>query len=153
MSHGVPRFTQDIDIVIDPTPEALNRLVTSLDPARIYVSPTAQEALATRDQFNLIDSASGWKVDLMIRKDRPFDRSEFARRIQARILDVDVYVASAEDTVLAKLEWAAMGGSERQVADAAGVLAVQGDRIDHEYLDRWAPELGVTDLLERARKG
>jgi hypothetical protein len=69
------------------------------------------------------------------------------------LLGVDVYVATAEDTVLAKLEWAAMGGSDRQVADAATVLAVRGSDIDDDYLDRWAAELGVTDLLERARAG
>jgi hypothetical protein len=73
--------------------------------------------------------------------------------VRTDVFGVDLYIATAEDTVLAKLAWAAMGGSDRQVADAAAVLAVQGDRIDHEYLDRWAPELGVIDLLERARQG
>ena len=152
-SHGAPRSTQDIDIVIDPTPEALVRFVASFDEADVYVSSSAQVALANRDQFNLIDTTTGWKVDLIIRKDRPFSRAEFARRTRARTLDVDVYLATAEDTVLAKLEWAVMGGSDRQVVDAATVLAVGGDDLDHGYLDRWAAELGVTELLARARRG
>lgn len=62
-----------------------------------------------------------------------------------------VWTATAEDTVLAKLEWAAMSGSDRQLADAATVLAVRGAAIDQAYLDRWAAELGVADLLDRAR--
>lgn len=149
-AHGAPRSTQDIDIVIDPTAEALDRFVGALDPTRIYVEPSTQRALAERDQFNLIDLTTTWKVDLIIRKDRPFSRSEFDRRVRTTILGVDVYQATAEDTVLAKLEWA-MGGSDRQVADAAGVLAVGGDTLDDDYLDRWAAELGVVDLLARAR--
>jgi hypothetical protein len=152
-SYGAPRATQDIDIVIDPTREALDRFVTAFDHDRIYVSSAAREALASRDQFNLIDVKTGWKVDLIIRKDRAFSRSEFARRTRARLLDVDVCLATPEDTVLAKLEWAALSGSDRQVADAAGVLAVGADALDDEYLDRWAAELGVTELLARARAG
>ena len=67
-----------------------------------------QRALAERDQFNLIDLTTTWKVDLIIRKDRPFSLSEFDRRVRSTILGVDVYQATAEDTVLAKLEWAAI---------------------------------------------
>jgi hypothetical protein len=130
MSHGAPRATQDIDIVIDPTAEALDRFAAALDPDHVYVSSSVHAALASRDQFNLIDIPSGWKVDLVIRKDRPFSRTEFARRKRARVFDVDLYLATAEDTVLAKLEWAAMGGSDRQVADAARVLDVGGDALD-----------------------
>jgi hypothetical protein len=67
-------------------------------------------------------------------------------------LDVDLYLATAEDTVLAKLEWAAIGGSDRHVADAATVLAVGAGQLDEQYLDHWATKLGVSDLLARARR-
>jgi hypothetical protein len=152
MSHGAPRATQDIDIVIDPPSEALEQFVASFDPERIYVSSQeARTALVARDQFNLIDVRTGWKVDLIIRKIRPFSLSEFSRRIPLRLHDVDLCVATAEDTILAKLEWSAMGGSDRQVEDAATVLRVRAGRLDDEYLDRWAAELGVVELLARAR--
>lgn len=143
--HAPPRTSTSS---LDPSPPALDRFSASLDRDRFYVESTAQEALAARDQFNVIDFTTGWKVDLINLKDNPFDR-----RVRTDVFGVDLYIATAEDTVLAKLAWAAMGGSDRQVADAAAVLAVQGDRIDQEYLDRWAPELGVVDLLERARQG
>lgn len=151
-SYGAPRATQDIDIVIDPTATALELFVAAFDDQRIYVSPdAARAALAARDQFNLIDVTTGWKVDLMIRKDRAFSRSEFGRRTRIRMLDVDLWVATAEDTVLAKLEWAAMGSSDRQVVDAATVLSVNAGELDDGYLDHWAANLGVSDLLDRAR--
>lgn len=152
MSHGAPRATQDIDVVIDPTREALTHFVGMFDRERYYIGPTPEDALARRDQFNLIDVATGWKVDLIIRKDRPFSRSEFARRLPARVLDVDVHLATAEDTVLAKLEWAKAGGSSRQIDDAARVLAVRGGDLDEAYLDQWGDELGVLDLLAEARR-
>ena len=109
--HGPPRSTRDIDVVIDPTPE---RLLEELAPDRYYVSATAaREALALRRQFNVVDLETGWKIDLIIRKDRAYSREEFARRQPAR-------VASAEDTVLSKLEWAKAGESERQLRDVVG---------------------------------
>jgi hypothetical protein len=130
--HGEPRSTQDIDLVIDPDPQSLT-------------------ALRHRSQFNVIDTKTGWKVDLIIRKDRPFSREEFARRQTVDLLGVTAHLATAEDTILAKLEWAQAGGSERQVADVVAMLAIGGNALDDTYLDRWATELGVSDLLGQAR--
>ena len=152
-SHGAPRSTNDIDLVIDPTPETLPRFLEAFDDPRYYVPSTALDALAQRDQFNIIDTTTGWKVDLVIRKERPFSRSELDRRVPADVLGVEVRVATVEDTVLAKLEWAAMGGSDRQLHVGATVLAVHAGDVDDDYLDRWAPELGVTELLAEARRG
>jgi hypothetical protein len=101
--------------------------------------------------FNIIDLQTTWKFDLIIRRDRPFSREEFGRRRSVRIDGMPVEMASPEDTVLAKLEWAASSGSERQLIDAASVLEVVGAAIDDVYLDAWADDLGVIDLLERAR--
>lgn len=149
--HGEPRTTADIDIVIDPDPTGLRSLVEALDPERFYVGD-AFSALARRAQFNVIEVATGWKVDLIVRKDRPFSRSEFDRRIPAVIESVPVCMATAEDTILAKLEWARLGGSERQMRDVAGIFAVSGDTLDRAYLEHWAAQLGLTeDLVEAER--
>jgi hypothetical protein len=60
-------------------------------------------------------------------------------------------MATAEDTILAKLEWARSGQSERQLQDAAGIVAVSGAELDLDYLDRWADELGVRESWETIR--
>jgi hypothetical protein len=147
--HGELRATHDVDIVIDPTPEQLERLVQSLG-ADYYVSPeAAREALAQRSMFNLIDFSTGWKADLIIRKDRPFSREEFARKKAVPFLGSSVWMASAEDIILSKLEWAKITPSERQLRDALGVALVQGARLDQDYLRRWARELGVEEALEQ----
>ena len=150
--HGEPRATRDIDIVIDPTPEALDAFIRSLPPGRFYVDlEAARAALADRSQFNVVESASGWKVDLMIRKNRPFSVEELARRQPAQLLGNPTFVASAEDLVIAKLEWAKAGESERQLRDVAAILAVSGEGLDYTYVERWVSALGLGEAWSRVR--
>ena len=124
--HGRPRSTHDADVVIDPTPEQLDRFVRDI---------AADDAAC--------------KIDLIILKDRPFSREEFDRR-QRVDLDFErgVAIVTPEDAILSKLEWARRSGdSERQLRDAAGVLELNPG-IDRPYIERWAVVLGVKDLWE-----
>jgi hypothetical protein len=148
--HGRPRTTHDADIIIDPTPAALDRLVAALAASGFYVDGTvAREALRSRRQFNAISTATAFKVDLILRKDRAFSREEFRRRQTTDLAGAPVSLATAEDAILSKLEWAQKGGSERQIADAAGIVAVKGHSLDRGYIERWAVELGILDLWQR----
>ena len=148
--HGSPRTTYDIDIVIDPTRERLDRFARTLDPDRYAVSDIAvAEAWRRRGMFNVICIDSGWKVDLILRKDRPFSRAEFERRIRVDLAELDVWMATAEDTIVAKLEWAKAGESERQLRDVAGIVSRVGDRLDRGYVERWVAELALEDVWER----
>jgi hypothetical protein len=153
--HGLPRATNDADVVIDPEPAILDRLVSSLSADGYYVDATvAREALARRRLFNVIDPDTAFKIDLIVRKDRPFSREEFGRRARVPFAGGEADLATAEDTILAKLEWARRsGGSEKQLGDVAGILAVSGDRLDRAYVERWAEVLGVADLWRQALAG
>jgi hypothetical protein len=142
--HGVPRTTQDIDIVIAPTQGTLKALLASFPGDAYYVDTRAAfQALASESMFNVIDLGSGWKVDFIIRKSRPFSIREFERRVEAEFWGSRLFVASAEDTVLAKLEWAKLGGSERQIRDVAGILRTQGGVLDRPYVEHWVGSLGL----------
>ena len=145
--HGEPRSTQDIDLVIDPTREQLTRFLDGLEPSRFYVDD-ALGALASRSMFNVIEPATGFKADFVIRKDRPFSVSEFGRREQVELLGVVTTVATVEDTILAKLERARDSESERQLRDVATMIRVHGAALDVPYLRHWAGELGVQATLE-----
>jgi hypothetical protein len=148
--HGQPRTTRDIDIVIDPSGASLRRFVTELPADRFYVEiDAAVEALNRQTQFNVIDVTTGWKVDLIVRKERPFSIKELSRRQRTEMLGTDVYVATAEDTILAKLEWARTGESERQLGDVAAILKIVGEHLDRAYIAQWADQLGVAELWER----
>lgn len=150
--HGEPRATRDLDIVIDPDRAGLDRLFEELVAGRWYVdSDAAHRALTDRTQFNAIDPATGWKVDFIVRRDRPFSREEFRRRTRATLSGTTAWIASPEDTIVAKLEWAATGGSDRQLADVAAMLDIGGDALDFTYIGRWVAELGIREAWDRAQ--
>lgn len=142
--HGVPRMTRDLDLVVDPTREQLVALLDAVPADALYVDRRAAlDALADRSMFNVIDLAGGWKVDLIVRKARAFSREELGRRQSAVIEGVQLPVATAEDTIVAKLEWARRGRSERQLDDVRGILDLQGQALDRAYVERWVAELGL----------
>jgi hypothetical protein len=144
----MPRTTNDLDLVIDPTSEQLEALCALVGP-RFYVSlAAAREALQTRFMFNVIDVAGGCKADLIIRKARPFSAEEFSRRRALSLHGTIVHVASPEDIILSKLEWNKLTPSERQMQDALDVATLQWPQLDHDYLRRWGRELGVAESLE-----
>ncbi len=153
--YGIARFTQDIDLVADLGPEHADPLADRLWRQFYLDRDTIRQEIQRRGSFNLIHLATGIKVDVFVRKSRRFDESQIACRRPvdlgldpARVLPF----ASPEDTVLAKLDWYRKGDevSERQWADVQAVLKRQSGQLDGAYLRRWAAELGVADLLERA---
>lgn len=149
--HGVPRTTNDIDIVISPNRDTLNKFLKNLPESDYYVShDAALDALQRRTMFNVIDMETGWKVDLIIRKTRVYSVEEFNRRIAAQLFDVPVFIATAEDTIVTKIEWSLLsGGSEQQLRDAFGILSVKGEQIDRAYIQRWVDELGIREGWSR----
>jgi hypothetical protein len=150
--HGAPRATQDIDIVVDPTFESLDRLLLALKGDDVYFeADVARDELRRRGQFNVIDGTTAWKVDVIFRKARPFSQEEMSRRVPAVVLGVHVFVASAEDTVLTKLEWAKMGESERQLRDVRALVEARGESLDRAYVARWLDDLGVRELWRRVQ--
>ncbi len=155
ITHGMVRNTVDADLVADIQPEQIGPFVQALQD-EFYVDPLSiADAIQHRSSFNLIHLDTMFKVDLFLPKDRSFDRVQLERRGREVIVEDPertAWVASAEDIILAKLEWFRMGGevSERQWRDVLGVLKTQGERIDVEYLHKWAAELNVSDLLEQA---
>ncbi len=143
--HGRPRSTQGVDLVIDPPQRSIRELVASIPPERGYVDlSTALAALRARDMFNVIDLDTGWKADLIVRKARAFSVREFERRRRTEWQRLSIYVASPEDVVLSKLEWCRLsGGSERQLADVAGVIAALGQELDVQYIEEWLEPLHI----------
>ena len=142
--HGVGRATMDIDLVIEPDAAGVARFVSHMIDSGRYVSPeAAQEAVTLRSLFNVVDVETGWKIDLIVRKDRAFSRSEFNRRREMTLGGVRVPVTSIEDLVLAKLEWARQGGSARQLEDVRALLRLAGPAFDWEYARQWIAVLGV----------
>ncbi len=156
-AHGMYRASADIDVVIDASAAQLEALAQALEP-EFYVSRTAiAEALSRHSTFNAIHDQTSFKIDFFIKGTAPFDDEELRRSI-TQIIGAEhgptVMLKSPEDTILRKLEWFRRGGeaSERQWQDVLSILAAAPGQLDDAHLERWALELNVTDLLDRARR-
>ena len=153
--HGIVRTTLDSDIVAELRPEHVGVFVRELKDEFYIDEEMLAEAIDRQSSFNIIHKDSFFKVDVFVPKTRPFVEEQLSRA-QRQILSVEppaeALVATPEDTLLAKLEWYRNGGeiSERQWRDVLGILEVQGGNLELDYLRRWAKELKVSDLLERA---
>lgn len=151
--YGAPRSTQDIDLVIEATPAQLQAFIEALPSKEYYADLAAGlDALQRQSLFNVIDLATGWKIDLIIRKSRPYSQEEFRRRQRVNLHNVSLFVASAEDVIISKLEWANLAESRRQIEDVATILRVRWDSLDHAYLEKWIAELGLKEEWGEARR-
>jgi hypothetical protein len=151
--YATPRATKDIDIVFETDEAGVDRLVSRLRGAGLYVDlGAAREALRSHGQFNAIDPESGWKIDLIVRKERAFSRREFERRRHATILGIDASLASLEDVLIAKLEWSTLGDSELQRRDVVELLERAWHRIDLEYVEHWVGQLELQSTWEALRE-
>ena len=138
--YAQPRMTRDVDLVVEMESADVER-VHALFEHDYYVSLAAiREAVAHASMFNVIHNESLIKVDLIVRKDEPYRRAEFARRHPVRISDLEVYLVSKEDLILSKLVWAKDSLSEQQLRDVQNLTDTSYDRA---YLERWLPELGL----------
>lgn len=152
--HGVVRTTMDVDLVAAMQLEHVTPLVAQLGAAFYADETMIRDAVAHCGSFNLIHLDSMFKVDVFVYTGRPFERAQFERRVSQTLSQEPqraAYVTTAEDIILAKLEWYRQGGelSERQWRDVVNVTKVQGETLDLDYLRRWAVQLHVGDLLER----
>jgi hypothetical protein len=154
-AYGIARATLDIDILAALPPRQAGALVEKLGPEFYADEQAIREAIMATRSFNLIHIQTGFKVDVFVSKRDAFDNEQLERRELYPVLrtsERSVYVASPEDTILSKLRWYRHTDerSDRQWNDVLGVITVQADKLDHTYLKRWATELNVLDLFERA---
>jgi hypothetical protein len=157
--HGEPRSTNDVDVVVDLRDDQIAALIVGLRGEYYVDEDAVVEAVGSGGSFNIIHMSTAVKIDVFVAGEDAFDRERLARRQLLRIpaaagKDATVFVDTAEDTILRKLEWFRRGRevSERQWRDALGILRTQAARLDDTYLHSWAGRLGVSDLLDRAMR-
>lgn len=156
--HGIPRMTQDADLVVDIQPHQAILLARIVEED-FYIDQSAiSDAIRRRSSFNIIHLDSMFKVDLFVLTDREYDRASFARRRLVTFLEEGPFqlaVCAPEELVVTKLEWYDLGGrsSERQYRDVLGVIATQerAGTFDRDHARRLARQLGLTDLLQQAQ--
>lgn len=154
---GKFRFTHDADLTVEPFPGKEAALCQSFGEDYYVSLPAVQQAVRQRSSFNIVHTPTAFKVDLFVRKERPFERSVLARRRAHPLPGLPgqtISLVTPEDVILLKLEWYRLGGeaADQQLKDVIGVLQIQAGQLDQTYLDRWAADLGVSDLLARVRQ-
>jgi hypothetical protein len=151
--HGEPRATLDVDVVADLRSQTVAAFVNELGDDYYVDADVAHAAAQLGGSFNAVHLATGVKVDLFVAGDDPFEQERIRTREAVRLGGghTVLWVDTAEHTLLRKLEWYRRGGevSERQWRDVRAIAALQGRRLDVAELRRWAPALGVEDLLLR----
>ena len=160
IAYGEPRLTNDIDVVADISERHISGLKKRFSEPDFYISEEAvRDAICRRDQFNIIHAASGLKVDVIMPKRTPFDKSRFKRIKRIQISEeTEANFSSPEDVIIIfkKMDFYRKGGSEKHLRDIIGILKISGDTLDITYIIEWANRLGLDDiwktLHKRARK-
>lgn len=145
--YAVPRMTRDIDIVVELSAGAADRLCALFEDDFYVEREAVSRAIAERKTFNIIHTALVVKVDFVVRKESEYRLEEFRRRRRVTIDDTAIFVVAPEDLIISKLDWARDTRSEVQLADARNLLAA-GPDLDREYLTRWVSRLGLDALYQ-----
>jgi len=152
IAYGEPRLTLDMDIVIDIKEDQVEKFIQSFGNEYYVDLNSILEAVKNKTHFNIINSIAGVKVDFYVLEDDEFSRQEFSRRRkEAFDKKMLAYFKSPEDTILKKLQWHKMGGSEKHIEDIKGILKVSGSKLDLVYLDKWAIKLKVADVWQKTK--
>lgn len=148
--YGEPRFTNDIDIVVQLAPGRIDDFTEAFPSEEFYLDPErARRAVETKSQFNVIHPSSGLKIDIIIPAMDEFDRSRFARATRVHPAEgYEATFASPEDVIIKKLQFYTEGGSDRHLRDIASVLRISPAAVDQDYVAGWADRLGVRDVWD-----
>jgi hypothetical protein len=147
---GIPRTTHDLDVVIQLQAADVPVIVGAFETDYVVQESMVRSALLRPPrQFNVIDPRSALKIDFWLLSDDPFEQIMFARRLEREVLGITAWVATPEDVILHKLHWDRLTPSERQLGDAAGIVAIREKSLDVDYLRERGEQLAVTETLEK----
>lgn len=151
---GRPRFTADIDIVVElreSDAKGLEKALRMLGKAGYLDPDIMKEAIKTTGEFNYIDGDSGVKVDFWVLKNDVFDRERLKRKRVKTIQGEKIYFTSPEDLLLIKLKWHKASGSSKQWEDVISIIKISGKNLEWNYLSNMGATLKVGDLLKKAK--
>ena len=149
---GVPRSTHDIDFVIEYDETQIAAIISAFQDDFFIQEVSVQSGLRPPHQFNALDNRSALKVDFFRVAGDEYEFERFRRRKRVSLFNQPAWIAATEDVLLHKLRWHKMSPTDRQLTDARGILLVSGDMLDRAYMEHWAEQIGVIDLLRRVMR-
>ena len=147
-TYTLPRMTRDIGFAIELKEEEIGNFSGIFEPGFYIYKEGIKDEVKRRGMFNVIDNESGYKIDFIIRKNTPFNNTEFARKVREEVFGLKVWVVSIEDMIISKLRWMQDSRSQVQKKDISHLL--RNKTIDYAYLRNWIKLLNLDtfDLLQ-----
>lgn len=140
--YAVPRFTRDIDIVVNLKEEKTDDFFEIFSNDFYFNKNTVFEEVKKKGMFNVIDNATSCKIDFVIRKDDEFRKHEFSRKQYKKVFHFNAWVVSAEDLVISKIIWIQQIISQQQITDIRSILS--NPKIDKGYIKHWCKKLSLS---------
>jgi len=150
--YGKPRMTHDVDVVVLFTARDAQRVRQLFDQDFFVQEESIRAAQREVSMFNIIHKETGLKVDLWMRKDDEHGREAFKRRVCVAYGPAQIRLASAEDTIITKLEWYKMSDIDKHYSDAVGIGRIQAGKLDLAYIEDWCRRTTTLEIWERVKK-
>ncbi len=146
--YCIPRMTMDIDIVIELDQEKVNDFLEIFSDGYYLNENTVRQEISRKGMFNVIDHRTGFKIDFIIRKDSEYRKFEFSRKTRMLLDSTPVWMVSAEDLTISKIDWIQRLQSDKQLGDIKILLSIPG--IDKDYIFTWCEKLKLNtfDLFD-----
>jgi len=154
---GRPRFTADIDIVVELVSKNIKPLtetLLSIDKAAYVSEEAMRDALEHKGEFNFIHPNTNMKVDFWVRGSKAdiYGKLKFERARIKKINNQEIYFVSPEDLILSKLAWSKESESTRHLEDIKSIIDIQQSKLDLDYIKKWARRQSTTETLEEILK-
>ncbi len=151
IAFGEPRFTNDIDVVVDLDLDNYEVFCDGFPDGDYYLNrDTVLAEIGRGGMFNIIHPASGLKIDVVVPSQDGIDEQRFQRSVSVPISEeCTAQFSSPEDIIVQKLKWHRMGGGERHLQDIVGILKIRGDALDTAYIKDSCLQLNVADLWQQ----
>ena len=153
--YARPRASHDIDLVVELKEKEIPRILKvfkKLSSKYLVQLDDIKDAIEKKDMFNIIHLPTMLKIDFWLLKDDLFDKERFSRRKKVKLLGQSMWIASAEDAILKKLEWYKMSKLEKHLIDAAFVYQIQEKNLDNNYLKKWVKKMKLRGLFNKLAK-
>jgi hypothetical protein len=150
--YGTARLTPEADIVVQSRAGQLSALMTQLGPLFRLSPQTTLESDSATQRYLIELTDQSYLVELFLLSEDSHDVERFTRRRKVRFLDRDVFLPTVEDAIVTKLRWFLAGQRPKDIQDARGIIAIQGDRVDWAYVNSWCERHGTRELLDQLRQ-
>lgn len=151
--HGIPRATRGADFLIQIGSSSMSALAAATLPDGLHLEPQAAfETVTGTTRYLITLRQSPFVCELFVCSDEPHDAARFARRERVRVLDRDVFMATAGDMIITKLRWATSANRAKDRDDVRNIIAVRDTELDWDYIERWCATHQTLTLLGDIRR-